>query len=166
MEIEGSKWIDIEKVLCIFRNNSLLKNMINSKGNKFLMILSLLLGACGKPSQPEDKHDTVRVDTTAIDFVASNPERTKVLLENEYVRVIEYTLKPGERDKPHTHPPKTSYVITGGRLRVYPENEAPFETEEVTGVAEWAGKRGKHYVENIGATTVTIVLTEVKRAKE
>jgi quercetin dioxygenase-like cupin family protein len=78
------------------------------------------------------------------------------------VRVIEYSLKPGEKENPHTHPPKTSYVISGGTLKVYPENEKPFDTEEVTGTTEWAGKRSKHYVENIGQTTVKILLTEIK----
>ena len=105
------------------------------------------------------------IDTTEIDFVKSTPDKTKILLENEYVRVIEYTLKPGERDNTHTHPPKTSYVISGGTVRVYPENEKPFDYVEVKGQTEWADKRGRHYVENIGKTTVTILLTEVKAAQ-
>lgn len=105
------------------------------------------------------------IDTTEIDFVASSPEYARILLENEHVRVIEYSLKPGEKDNLHTHPPKTSYVISGGTLRVYPEHEEPFDSEEIKGAVEWADKRGKHYVENIGKTTVTILLTEVKSAR-
>jgi len=105
------------------------------------------------------------IDTTEIDFVRSSPDQTKILLENEYVRIIEYSLKPGEKDNTHTHPPKTSYVISGGMLRIYPENEKPFDAEEVIGAAEWADKVGKHYVENIGKTTVTILLTEIKTAQ-
>jgi hypothetical protein len=105
------------------------------------------------------------IDTTEIDFVESSPDQTKILLENEYVRIIEYSLKPGEKDNTHTHPPKTSYVISGGMLRIYPENEKPFDAEEVIGAAEWADKVGKHYVENIGKTTVTILLTEIKTAQ-
>ena len=104
-------------------------------------------------------------DTTAIDAVKASPDKFKIRLENEYVRVVEYSLRPGEQDNPHTHPPKTSYTIAGGRLRVYPENEKPFEVEEVTGASEWSGKRGKHYVQNIGKTTVTILLTEIKNVR-
>ncbi len=104
-------------------------------------------------------------DAIDIDAVKASPDKFKIRLENEYVRVVEYSLRPGEKDVPHTHPPKTSYTIAGGRLRVYPENEKPFEVEEVTGTSEWSGKRGKHYVENIGNTTVTILLTEVKGAQ-
>ena len=108
---------------------------------------------------------TTQIDTTAIDSVKASPDKTKILLENEFVRVIEYSLKPGEKDSTHTHPPKTSYVILGGLLRIYPENEKPFDAEEISGNAEWSGKVGKHYVENIGKTTVTILLTEVKSAQ-
>ncbi len=78
---------------------------------------------------------------------------------------MEYSLKPVEKDKPHTHPPKTSYVITGGTLRVFSKNKKPIDAVEIAGKAEWAGKRGKHYVENIGKTKVTILLTEIKSAR-
>ena len=83
-------------------------------------------------------------------------------MENEYVRIVEYSLKPGEKDNTHTHPPKTSYVISGGMLRVYPEGGKTFDFEEIKGASEWADKVGRHYVENIGETTVTILLTEIK----
>ena len=88
-----------------------------------------------------------------------------LVLENDYVRVIEYTLKPGEKDNPHTHLQKTSYVISGGTFRVYPENEEPFDYVEVNGVTEWSDKTSKHYVENVGNTTITILLTEIKTAQ-
>ena len=108
---------------------------------------------------------STNTDSTEIDFVMSSPDKAKILLENEFVRVIEYSLHPGEKDSTHTHPPKTSYVISGGTVRVYPENDKPFDVVEIKGKAEWADKRGKHYVENIGKTTVTILLTEIKSAQ-
>ncbi len=143
----------------------------------FLIAIFCLACSCNQNSRPaEDKHlaasaDTLRnskpseTDTTEIDFVRVSPDKAKILLENEYVRVIQYSLRPGERDNPHTHPPKSSYVISGGTLRVFSENEKPVDFEEVTGTTEWSGKRGKHYVENVGNTTVTILLTEVKSAR-
>ena len=132
----------------------------------FLIAISYLTISCNQNSKPvEDNKASTKTDITENDFVKSSPDKAIILLENEYVRVIEYSLKPGEKDSTHTHPPKTSYVISGGTLRVYPENEKPFDAEEVTGTAEWADKRGKHYVENIGTTTVTILLTEIKSIK-
>ena len=141
-----------------------------------IIAICFLTLSCNQNSKPEENNSETKsadslnnkklsgIDTTEIDFVKSTPDKTKILLENEYVRVIEYTLKPGERDSTHTHPPKTSYVISGGTVRVYPENEKPFDYVEVKGQTEWAEKRGRHYVENIGNTTVTILLTEVKAA--
>jgi beta-alanine degradation protein BauB len=143
-----------------------------------IIALCYLAISCNQNSKPAEanqltsSNDTLQnkkstnIDGTEIDFVKSSPDKVKIVLENEFVRVIEYSLKPGEMDSTHTHPPKTSYVISGGMLRVYPENEKPFDSEEVTGTTEWAGKRGKHYVENIGKTTVTILLTEIKAAKD
>ena len=143
----------------------------------YIIAICLLTISCNQNSKPEESNTVTKstdslnnktpfgIDTTEIDFVESSPDQTKILLENEYVRIIEYSLKPGEKDNTHTHPPKTSYVISGGMLRIYPENEKPFDAEEVIGAAEWADKVGKHYVENIGKTTVTILLTEIKTAQ-
>jgi beta-alanine degradation protein BauB len=105
------------------------------------------------------------VDITEIDVVKVSPDKCKVLMDNEYVRVLEYTLAPGEKDNPHTHPPKSYYVVDGGMLRVYPEKGQPFDAEEQKGAAEWGDYVGKHYVENIGTTTVKLLVTEVKAAR-
>ena len=132
----------------------------------FIIAIYFLTISCNQNSKHGERNDKLtETDTTEIDFIKSSPDKAKIVLENEFVRVIEYSLKPGEKDSTHTHPPKASYVISGGTLRVYPENEKPFDSEEVTGTTEWAGKRGNHYVENIGKTTVTILLTEIKKAK-
>jgi ketosteroid isomerase-like protein/quercetin dioxygenase-like cupin family protein len=100
-----------------------------------------------------------------IDVVKVSPDNYNVLLENDQVRVVQYTLKPGQKDNPHTHPPRTSYIVSGGKLRVYPEGKEPVEFVEVAGQTEWSEYSGKHYVENIGKTTFISVLTEVKQAQ-
>ena len=140
----------------------------------FLFALCSFITSCNqspkssKDNAPITSDDTLQnkkslhIDTSDIDVVKVSPDKYRILLENEYVRVVEYSIKPGEKDNPHTHPRKTSYVISGGTLRVYPENEKPFDYEEVAGVTEWSDKTDKHYVENIGATTITILLTEIK----
>ena len=101
-----------------------------------------------------------------IDAVQVSPDKFKILLENENVRVVEYTLKPGEKDNWHTHPPKTSYVISGGKLKIVLENGESLMVDEKTGSATWMEHLGKHYAENIGDSTVTILLTEIKKARE
>lgn len=97
-----------------------------------------------------------------IDAVKASPGIFKILLENEHVRVVEYSLKPGEKDEWHTHPAKSSYVLSGGNLKVYLENGETILAAEKAGTASWMDYVGKHYIENIGSTTVAIVLTEIK----
>ncbi|CAN5455276.1 hypothetical protein BH10BAC2_BH10BAC2_25380 [soil metagenome] len=97
-----------------------------------------------------------------IDAVKASPGIFKILLENEHVRVLEYSLKPGEKDAWHTHPAKSSYVVSSGKLKVYLENGETILADEKAGTVSWMDYVGKHYVENIGNTTVTIVLTEIK----
>ncbi len=116
------------------------------------MVLAAGCSQAGRPGEPP------------IDAVAVSPTQFKVLLENDEVRVVEYELAPGEKDVPHTHPPKVSYVISGGELLVHPKDGAPFETAEMTGEARWDDARPWHYVENIGDAPVRILLIEVKSA--
>ena len=101
-----------------------------------------------------------------IDALTASPGNFKLLLENEHVRVLEYTLAPGQRDEWHTHPPKVSYVVSGGKVRVTTEDGKSFVADEEAGTASWMGALGRHFVENVGTTTVRVVLTEVKCATE
>ncbi len=132
----------------------------------FLVVICCLTSSCNQTSRSTDDNNlTTSGDATDIDPVNVSPDKYRIILENEYVRIVEYSLKPGEKDNTHTHPPKTSYVISGGMLRVYPEGGKAFDFEEIKGASEWADKVGRHYVENIGETTVTILLTEIKSAR-
>lgn len=99
-----------------------------------------------------------------IDAVRVSPDRYRVVLDNQEVRVVEYVLRPGERDLWHTHPPKVSYVMSGGSLRITQADGTSFVTDEKQGTAQWMNAVGRHYVQNVGATPVRILLVEVKSA--
>lgn len=86
----------------------------------------------------------------------------KVLLENEFIRVVEYQVNPGEKDNWHTHPAKVSYVVNGGSLKITPEEGKSFVVEEEANSARWFGAVGIHYGENVGLTPVRIVFVEIK----
>lgn len=139
---------------------------------KFILLITLLclLITCTQKSISNDEKSTaskssaLEIDTVQLnlDGVEVSPENFKILLQNEFVRIVEYSLKPGEKDNWHTHPPKSGYVISGGTLKIYPENGEPFISDEKVGDTFWSDYVGKHYDENIGSTTVTIVLTEIK----
>ncbi|HEY1063407.1 MAG TPA: cupin domain-containing protein [Daejeonella sp.] len=139
----------------------------------FLMLPATLLYACNQSATNDSSKmegntkDTVAStqkvsDTLNIDIVQTSPNQARVLMENEHVRVVEYAVKPGEKDVWHTHPPRSSYVVSGGKVKVYSENGEPKISEVKTGASSWAGQGAKHYVENIGDTDIKIILTEIK----
>ncbi len=130
----------------------------------FVLTIILILSGCNNSNEPA-KQDIApaKKDTMLnIDPVKILSDKFKILLENEHVRVVQYSLKPGEKDDWHTHPAKSSYVVSGGKLKVYLENGEVIYADEETATASWMDYVGKHYVENIGNTTVTIVFTEIK----
>jgi quercetin dioxygenase-like cupin family protein len=100
----------------------------------------------------------------APDVIVASPDLYKVMLENEHVRVVLYTLQPGQRDSVHSHPPKVSYVLSGGPLRVHLPGGTVIPVNDTTGSVAWGGPVKSHWVENVGATPVRIVLVEVKAA--
>lgn len=124
-----------------------------SRGGKTAGFKSESQPQSARPSAPD------RID---IDIVSASPDRARVLMENEHIRVVEYSLKPGERDEWHTHPPKSGYVVSGGRLKVYLENGDSLIADEATGSSFWDDYVGKHRAVNVGNSTITIVLTEIK----
>lgn len=107
-------------------------------------------------------HIAAQQQSKDIDPVAVSATMYKVLLENEYVRVVEYQINPGERDNWHTHPAKASYVISGGSLRITTGDGESFIVDEETASASWFGSVGKHFAENVGTTPIQIVFVEVK----
>lgn len=130
-----------------------------------LIAICYLMCACNQNSKSTLNKDQIVSKDTAklnIDGLKASPANFKLLLENKYVRVLEYTLKPGEKDTPHTHPAKSSYIVSGGKIKVYLENGETLLFDEKAGTADWGDYVGKHSVENIGNTTVIIVLTEIK----
>jgi len=135
---------------------------------KKLILLTLLgsafysYGQDNKSAVNKTKDMTVSSQRQAIDIVKSSPDQAKILMENQYVRVVEYSLNPGEKDIWHTHPPRSSYVVSGGKVKVYSESDEPKVSEVKTGTSSWAGQGAKHYVENVGSTDIKIILTEIK----
>jgi quercetin dioxygenase-like cupin family protein len=139
------------------------------------LILMTLLGATFCSCNQDNKSISQSVENTSIDSVSdiqkptenidivqTSPNQARVLMENEQVRIVEYFIKPGDKDVWHTHPPRSSYVVAGGKVKVYTENAEPKISEVKTGTSSWADQGAKHYVENVGDTEIKIILTEIK----
>ena len=129
---------------------------------KYLIAISLLCSLLTACNQNAEKPTNAVTNNSDIDALKASPENFKLLLENDQVRVLEYTLKPGTKDITHTHPPKSSYIISGGQLKVHFENGDSSIFDDKAGTTSWMDYVGKHWVENIGTTEIKIILTEVK----
>lgn len=94
--------------------------------------------------------------------VAKNHYR--VVVDNAHVRVVENTLKPGDKDPMHTHPAGWFYVTQPGTMKVVHENGRVETWEAKAGKQGWSDAEGPHTSENVGKTTMSFVLVEVKSA--
>ncbi|MFT4823660.1 MAG: quercetin dioxygenase-like cupin family protein [Halioglobus sp.] len=97
-----------------------------------------------------------------LDPLVISPEQYQLKFENEHVRVVEYEILPGEKEKWHVHPAKVAYVLSGGKLKITTENGESFVADEHEGEVRWLGEVGKHFGENVGSTTIRVIFIEIK----
>ncbi|HYM42143.1 MAG TPA: cupin domain-containing protein [Steroidobacteraceae bacterium] len=103
-------------------------------------------------------------DALAQDVLKASPGTNKVLLENQYVRVLQSTFKPGAKEPMHTHPAGWYYVTRAGTLKVtYASGKVEMWTPKV-GEQAWMDGEEPHSAENTGKTTLQYLLVEVKAA--
>jgi beta-alanine degradation protein BauB len=90
-----------------------------------------------------------------------NARYITVKLDNPRVRVFETTVQPGEKEAMHSHPASVIYVLEGGRLRNHASDGTVTEAEVKTGEVYYRDPL-THWAENIGTTTIRLVLMELK----
>lgn len=98
----------------------------------------------------------------AQDPVKTSPQYYKVLLENDQVRVLEYHLKPGEKEPMHSHPAGVVYVLSGATLKFsYPDGRTEAKAA-ATGETIWRDPV-THAVENTGKTEARAIAIDLKK---
>jgi quercetin dioxygenase-like cupin family protein len=100
--------------------------------------------------------------TNAQDPLVVNSSTIALKLENARVRVLEATLKPGDKEKTHSHPAYVIYVIEGGKVRTHGTDGSVTEAEFKTGAVIYR-EAVTHWAENIGNTTIRLELVELKQ---
>ena len=100
--------------------------------------------------------------TSAQDPVIVNADTVALKLENSRVRVLEATLKPGDKEKMHSHPAYVVYVIAGGKVRMHGTDGSVVDSEFKTGDVLYR-EAVTHWGENIGNTTMRLELVELKQ---
>lgn len=94
------------------------------------------------------------------DPVETNPGHYRVLWENEFVRVLEYSDLPGTQTTPHDHPNSVMVTLSGFRRRLA-IGDRSFETELEAGQAVWVPAQ-RHAGQNIGETPTHTIFVELK----
>ena len=98
----------------------------------------------------------------AQDFVkVATQGTTKVLLENDQVRVVQIETAPGEVTPWHSHPDYLLYALTDGKLETTEKGKPATVLNLKAGEALFMPAE-THMAKNIGTTTVKLVLTELK----
>jgi quercetin dioxygenase-like cupin family protein len=99
---------------------------------------------------------------SAQDAAAVNPKTIKVKVDNDRVRLFEATLAPGEKEQMHSHPASIVYVIAGGKMRSHAPDGTTTDHTYTTGEAVYREPL-THWAENVGTTTVRLIVVELKK---
>ncbi len=97
----------------------------------------------------------------AQDPVPIYPDNYKVLLENDKVRVMQFTLRKGATEDFHSHPAAVTYVLTGFKIRFRFRDGSERIREAKAGDVLY-GEAVTHSPLNIGDTDATGILVEMK----
>ena len=97
----------------------------------------------------------------AQDAVKVSPDKVKVLIDNDKVRVLEFTVKPGEKTGMHSHPNYILYSLTGGTMKTTLSDGKTSELITKAGDARW-NEAVTHDNENVGKTEFRALVIELK----
>ena len=101
------------------------------------------------------------VQVWANDAVKTDPDKYKVVLENERVRVLEYRDKPGQKTEMHTHPDFVLQAMAPFKRKLTLSNGKTMTREFKAGEIVWMNSQS-HIGENIGDTDTHVLITELK----
>lgn len=96
----------------------------------------------------------------AQDVVKVAPD-VKVLLENDRVRVLESTLKPGEVEGMHTHPEYIAYFLSPTTVEITTPDGKSVVKKPPAGKVLY-GTGAEHQIKNVGDTLQRVLVIEIK----
>jgi len=97
----------------------------------------------------------------AQDPLEVGPDIYKLVFQNDRVRVMEITFKPGDKIALHSHPDHFVYVLSGGTLALSSPDGTKKEFVGKPGDVVWISAES-HAAENIGTTEFKGVVVELK----
>ncbi len=98
------------------------------------------------------------------DPTVTDPDKYKVVFENERVRVLEYFDEPGQKTSPHAHPDSVMYTLSGFERRLVGATGESRDARLAPGEVRWLDAQ-THSGENIGDTSTHVLFVELKEPR-
>jgi hypothetical protein len=98
------------------------------------------------------------------DPTTTDPDKYRVIFENERVRVLEYRDEPGQATKPHEHPDSLMYTLSSFDRRLVAESGESRDVSLTSGEVRWLDAQ-THSGENIGQTPTHVLFVEFKEER-
>ena len=95
------------------------------------------------------------------DAVTVEPDKYRVMLENDRVRVVEFRYSAGAKSAMHSHPDLVACPLTAAKATFVLDNGESFDLELTPGEPVFVEAQS-HTVENTGATEIRGLLVELK----
>lgn len=97
----------------------------------------------------------------AMDPVLTDPDKYKLIFENDQIRLLDYQDRPGEKTNKHHHPAFVLYALSPFVRNIHLEDGTVIERAFKTG--EWIKSEGQvHVGENVGETDTHALIIEFK----
>lgn len=97
----------------------------------------------------------------AQDATATDPDKYRLLLENDQVRVLEYRDRPGERTHEHRHPAFVVIALGPFKRRLHLPDGRSMVREFKAGEVMYSEAQ-THAGENVGTTPTHVIMVELK----
>jgi quercetin dioxygenase-like cupin family protein len=94
------------------------------------------------------------------DPTETDPDKYKVVFENDRVRVLEYRDRPGDRTSPHHHPDSVMVTLSSFDRRLIHNGEHR-DVKLESGRVNWLTAQ-EHSGENIGSSETHVLFVELK----
>jgi quercetin dioxygenase-like cupin family protein len=99
---------------------------------------------------------------SAQDPVTVSPKQYRVAFNNDRVRVLDVTLKPGAKSPMHSHPDYIVYAMGPAKVKFTGTDGKTRDVTMKTGECRWI-KGESHAAENTGKTDIHVLNIEFKK---
>lgn len=146
------------------QNEAVQRRTITTEVGLTALLLSAFLSACGGAASVPATGASTTATTGAPEPgpTDTDPDKYKVVFENERLRVLRYHDVPGTKTALHHHPDSFLYALGPFRRRLHFPDGRTKDVTLVAGDVLWVPAQS-HVGENVGTTDCDVILVEPKR---